>query len=92
MDQDTGNELNGRFAALQISGEETKNAMLSILTFANNRSVLVSDNNIIMSEIRNLMVSSNSYLEDIAGYNKKMYNEFGKRLENIEANSRLIAG
>ncbi|MEA4886370.1 MAG: tape measure protein [Bacteroides graminisolvens] len=92
MDQDTGNELNGRFAAFQITGEETKNAMLSILTFANNISVLVSDNNIIMSEIRNLMVSSNSYLEDIAGYNKKMYNEFGKRLENIEANSRLIAG
>lgn len=84
MDQDTGNELNGRFAAFQITGEETKNAMLSLLIVVNSMSVVISENNIIMSEIRNLMVSSNSYLEDIAGYNKKMYNEFGKRLENME--------
>lgn len=84
MDQDAGNELNGRFAALQISGEETKNAMLSLLIVVNSMSVVISENNIIMSEIRNLMVSSNSYLEDIAGYNKKMYNEFGKRFENME--------
>ena len=84
MDQDTGNELNGRFAAFQITGEETKNAMLSLLIVVNSMSVVISENNIIMSEIRNLMVSSNSYLEDIAGYNKKMYNEFGTRLENME--------
>lgn len=34
MSQDTGEELNGRFTALQIAGEEIKNAMLNTLAVA----------------------------------------------------------
>lgn len=86
MSQDTGNELNGRFTAFQISNEEIKNAMLSVLVYVNLISVSVNNNSITLTEIKNLMVTSNGYLEDIAGHTKKMLDNFGTKLDNINRN------
>lgn len=86
MSQETGSELNGRFSALQVSNEEIKNSMLLAL---GNLSVLcttTSDGNILLSEMRNLAVMSNSHLEDIARYTKPILG-FGEKLDKIERNT-----
>lgn len=87
MSQDTGNELNGRFTALQISNEEIKSSMMSMLVYVNIISVSVGNNSVILTEIKNLMISSNSYLEDIAKYTKTLL-EVGKKLDMIESNTK----
>ena len=84
--QDSIEELNGRFTALQIAGEEIKNAMLSMLSVANILSVSVSNNSITLIEIKNLMITSNSYLEDILGYTKKILDSFSIKLDSINKN------
>ena len=86
MSQDTGEELNGRFTALQISNEEIKNTMLSMLTIANTISISVNNNGIILAEIRNLVITSNDYLDNISVYTKKILEEFGSKLDNINQN------
>lgn len=91
MSQDTGEELNGRFTALQISNEEIKNAMLSMLVSVNFISVSVGSNGITLTEIRNLMISSNSYLEDIAKYTKELIG-FKQTIANIETSAKAMAG
>lgn len=86
MSQETGSELNGRFTALQISNEEIRNSMLLAL---GNLSVLcttASDGNILLSEMRNLALTSNSHLEDIAKYTKPILG-FGEKLDKIERNT-----
>ncbi|WP_294616446.1 hypothetical protein [uncultured Bacteroides sp.] len=86
MSQETGSELNGRFTALQVSNEEIRNSMLLAL---GNLSVLcttASDGNILLSEVRNLALMSNSHLEDIARYTKPILG-FGEKLDKIERNT-----
>lgn len=68
MSQDTGEELNGRFTALQIAGEETKNQnilqaqSLNLLTVKADSILLVNtESRNIADEIRTIQV--NSYLE-----------------------------
>lgn len=87
MSQDTGDELNGRFTALYISNEEIKNSMLSMLSGVNLISTTTTANGITLMEIRNLAISSNSYLEDIAKYTKPLL-EVGGKLDRIESNTK----
>lgn len=91
MDQDTGNELNGRFTAFQVSNEEIKNTMLSMLVYVNLISVSVSNNSITLIEIKNLMITSNGYLEDIAKYTKELIG-FKQIIANIENSAKSMAG
>lgn len=83
MSQDSANELNGRFTALQMSGEEIKNAMIQVLANVNMLIISISDANATLVEIRTLMITSNGYLEDIASYNKKIVESFGLKLDEI---------
>ena len=84
MSQDTGEELNGRFTALQISNEEIKNSMLSMLTSVNVISTITANSNLLLSDIRNLSLSSNQYLEDIAGYQKNIVGILKSDLRDIK--------
>lgn len=86
MSQETGSELNGRFTALQISNEEIKNSMLLALGNMSALCTTTSDGNILLSEMRNLAVMSNSHLEDIARYTKPIMG-FGEKLDKIERNT-----
>lgn len=43
-----------------------------------------------LSEIRTLMVYSNGYLEDIAKYNKRIYEGFGQKLDDINNNIKNV--
>lgn len=70
MSQDTASELNGRFTALQLSGEEIKNQMISAVISLNSLLSVSTNSNSILNNILNQHVITNSYLEDIAKYTK----------------------
>lgn len=89
MSQETGEELNGRFTALQISNEEIKNSMLFVLGSLSSLCTAASDGNILLTEMRNLAIMSNGHLEDIAKYTKLMLG-FGDKLDNIDRNTQRI--
>lgn len=87
MGQDTADELNGRFTALQIAGE---NISASMVTAVAQMETIIStgiSTNGAVAEIRNMMIMTNSYLEDIVKYSKLTYNDFGFKLD--EMNRRL---
>lgn len=89
MSQDTGEELNGRFTALQISNEEIKNSMFFILGNLSSLCTHTSNNNLLLTEMRNLAVMSNGHLEDIAKYTKVLLG-FGEKLDNIAYNTKSL--
>lgn len=70
MSQDTATELNGRFTALQLSGEEIKNQMISAVISLNSLLSVSTNSNSTLNNILNQQVITNSYLEDIAKYTK----------------------
>lgn len=87
MGQDTADELNGRFTALQIAGENISANMVT--TVAQMETIVatgISTNGAVV-EIRNMMIMTNSYLEDIVKYAKLTYNEFGTKIDDM--NKRL---
>ena len=84
MGQETAEELNGRFTALQIAGEQAK-VNTDLIVSAVNTLVAKTDANFTaVSEVRNMMIMTNSYLEDIRKYNKLTYEEFGSKLDDIK--------
>lgn len=89
MSQDTGEELNGRFTALQISNEEIKNSMFFILGNLSSLCTHTSNNSLLLTEMRNLAVMSNGHLEDIAKYTKVLLG-FGEKLDNIAYNTKSL--
>lgn len=87
MGQDTADELNGRFTALQIAGENISASMVTaVAQMETIISTGISTNGAVL-EIRNMMIMTNSYLEDIVKYSKLTYNDFGTKLDDM--NRRL---
>lgn len=83
MGQDTADELNGRFTALQIAGESiAKNMTTTISQMESIVTLGISTNGAVL-EIRNMMIMTNSYLEDIVKYSKLTYNDFGTKLDDM---------
>lgn len=89
MSQETGEELNGRFTALQVSNEEIRNSMTAVLGNLSSLCTTASDGNVLLSEMRNLAVMSNGHLEDIAKHTKVLLG-FGEKLDRIEHNTGRI--
>lgn len=87
MGQDTADELNGRFTALQIAGESIAQNMTTTISQMESIVTLGISTNGAVLEIRNMMIMTNSYLEDIVKYSKLTYNDFGTKLDNM--NRRL---
>lgn len=87
MGQDTADELNGRFTALQIAGETIAQNMAVTITQMESIVTLGISTNGAVLEIRNMMIMTNSYLEDIVKYAKLTYNDFGTKLDDM--NRRL---
>lgn len=83
MGQDTADELNGRFTALQIAGESiAQNMAVTISQMESIVTLGISTNGAVL-EIRNMMIMTNSYLEDIVKYSKLTYNDFGAKLDDM---------
>lgn len=87
MGQETADELNGRFTALQIAGESISASMITaVAQMETIISTGISTNGAVV-EIRNMMIMTNSYLEDMVKYAKLTYSEFGSKIDDI--NKRL---
>lgn len=84
MSQDTADELNGRFTALYEVGLQ----ILQNITVLQTISVSAQGSGETLLEIKNLMILSNGHLEDISVFSKKILGEFGKKLDDINANLR----
>ncbi len=89
MSQETGEELNGRFTALQIAGEEIKNQMIQSVVLYTQMLSLTSQNNSVLNDILAQQALSNSYLADIAKYSKVM-SAFGEKIDNIVENTKNL--
>ena len=86
MSQDVGEELNGRFTAVQIAAENSYQQLFSInSTLASMLSVKTTDSGYLL-DIRNMMIDNNSYLDDMAKVTKKIYNDFSEKLDKIANN------
>ena len=90
MGQDTGEELNGRFTALQIAGEGIYQQITIVVASLNAITSFSQQNNTAVLEIRNMMIMTNSYLEDIVKYAKLMYNDVGSKLDTIASNTKNL--
>ena len=83
MGQDTADELNGRFTALQIAGESIAQNMTTTISQMESIVTLGISTNGAVLEIRNMMIMTNSYLEDVVKYAKLTYNDFGTKLDDM---------
>lgn len=82
--EETAQELNGRFTALQISGEKVAEGITSMVEQMTSLYALAQERNTTVIEIRNLMIYNNAFLEDILKANKEYYEKFEKHLDKIE--------
>lgn len=87
MGQETAEELNGRFTALQIAGESISASMIAAVVHMETIISTGISTNGAVTEIRNMMIMTNSYLEDMVKYAKLTYSEFGSKIDDI--NKRL---
>lgn len=90
MGQDTADELNGRFTALQIAGESIKDNTDIITTAMNILASKADENNAIVSDVRNMLIYTNNYLEDIKKYNKLIYEQFGSKIDDMIARLKSL--
>lgn len=90
MGQDTADELNGRFTALQIAGESIAQNMTATVSQMQSIVTLGISTNGAVLEIRNMMIMTNSYLEDVVKYAKLTYNDFGSKLDDIHKRLKEI--
>lgn len=87
MSQDTTTELNGRFTALQIAGEESKEQLV-LLNMVTNSLLQINQagfNNTLIQ-----MVQINSYLEDIYTLQRKMFGQLSEKLSSIDRNTKNL--
>ena len=84
LGEETGQELNGRFTALQMSGEKIAEGVALMMEQMTSLYAMAQERNTTIAEIRNLMIFSNAYLEDILKANKEYYEKFERHLDKIE--------
>ena len=82
MSQDVGTELNGRFSALQISGEQ-------LVDKAETIKITTTDMKSSLDDIRNMSLISMGYLEDIAEFTKVLP-EMNARINKIATNTAKL--
>lgn len=90
MGQETADELNGRFTALQIAGETIAQDMETTIAMMETLVTIGMSTNGAVLEIRNMMIMTNSYLEDVAKYVKLTYTDFGSKLDDMNARLKNI--
>ena len=90
MGQDLGSELNGRFTAVQIAGENISAQMLVVVATLNSIASFNQSSNTAVIEIRDMLIFTNSYLEDVVRYAKLLYSDFGEKLDDIVNNTKKL--
>ena len=86
LTQEQGDILNGRLTAIQINtaegnaiGRQIAASLQSMAAVAGS----IAEANTAVLEIRNMMIYTNSHLEDMVRYAKATYNDFGAKLDNM---------
>lgn len=69
-----------------ISRDQTKELVTSIVSNIASLSSFSSSTSATIVEIRNLMITNNSYLEDILKNSKNIYNDFSSKIDDINRN------
>ena len=87
MSQDSADELNGRFTAVQLNTEQMKVTALVLGEDVKAIRIQVANNKQHIEEIRNLALLAVGYLETIAKNTNELY-EMNERLGKIEKNTR----
>ncbi len=87
---DQANVLTGLITSGNIDRLQMREAVAAIVSNIAIMSSVSSSNSTVFIEIRNLMITSNSYLEDIAKYSKSIYNSFSEKIDDINKNLREI--
>lgn len=82
MTHEDAGELSGRFTALYEVGLQ----ILQNISVLQSISVSAQSSDATLLEIKNLMILSNGYLEDISTFAKKILEGFGKKLDDINTN------
>lgn len=90
MGQETADELNGRFTALQIAGETIAQDMETTIAMMETLVTIGMSTNGAVLEIRNMMIMTNSYLEDVVKYVKLTYTDFGSKFDDMNARLKNI--
>nr|DAI47210.1 MAG TPA: tail tape measure protein [Caudoviricetes sp.] len=73
-----------------ISRDQTKELVTSIVSNLASLSSFSSSTSVTIVEIRNLMITNNSYLEDILKNSKNIYNDFSSKIDNINRNLKEL--
>ena len=88
--QDSIDELNGRFTAMQISGDTIAQQAVQIYGQLIAMTDIQASSNNCLIEIRNMMITTNSYLDDVAKYSKKIYLDFGEKIDKVIKSTERI--
>lgn len=73
-----------------ISRDQIKDIFSTIMASAGTLTAFSSSTNSAVLEIKNLMIYSNSYLEDILKYTKSIYSEFSDKIDSVNKNLMKI--
>lgn len=73
-----------------ISRDQTKELVMSIVSNIASLSSFSSSTSATIVEIRNLMITNNSYLEDILKNSKNIYNVFSSKIDDINRNLKEL--
>ena len=92
MSQDTAEELSGRFTMLQITAQNIHIDVLSLLNKMDTSIAISTVRNTLLQEVVTIMNRSTSYLEDIAADTRRIRNEFGEKMDEMNTRLRVIAG
>ena len=90
MSQDTGEELNGRFTALQIAGENISAQMIQAVALLSAMSSFGGNQSQAVTEIRDALMFTNTYLEDMVKYAKLTYIQFGEKIDKLIEQTKNI--
>lgn len=91
--QEQGDILNGRLTAIQIAVRENNvigQQIAASLQQMQSLTASTSEANTAVLEIRNMMIFTNSYLEDMVRYAKATYNDFGEKIDKIVLNTQNL--
>lgn len=84
ISEETGTALNGRFAALQIAGENVSSQMNVAVAQLMAVGTSLGEGNAYLNDLLAQQVIANSYLEDVVKYSRAMYQEWGTRIQSID--------
>ena len=87
--QDSIDELNGRFTAVQMNTENIKSNLQMLVENANNNRADIANINSNMTELQTLSLIAVDHLESISKNTHELY-EMNERLDKIERNTRNI--